>query len=63
MKNSLKLKIVICGIAALTNIAVTSARCEDTVIMGSNRQTGGEGAGDRAALQEIRARMAALKGH
>jgi len=62
MKNSLKLKIVACAIAAFTNITLTSAHCQDTVVMGSNHQTGGEGAGDRQTMQNILNGMRNLQG-
>ena len=60
--NSLKLKIVMCAIVALNSIALASAHCQDTVVIGSNQQTGGEGAGDRQAMQNIQDGMRNLRG-
>jgi hypothetical protein len=62
MKNLLKLKIALCAFAALTTITLTSAHCQDTVVIGSNHQTGGEGNGDRQAMQNILDGMRNLRG-
>lgn len=61
MKTYLKLKIALCAFAALTCITLNTAHCQDTVVIGSNHQTGGEGAGDRQAMQNIQDGMRNLR--
>ena len=49
--------IIFLGFAASTQALAE----DDTVIMGSNEWTGGEGPGDAEAMDEIRAAAAALR--
>ena len=50
--------MVLSGASAFISPAI--CRADETVI-GSNQQTGGEGAGDRQTMEDIRARTAALR--
>ena len=56
------MKLAVVAVAILVNIAAPKAKCADTVVMGTNTRNGGEGAGDRAAMQDIRDRFVYMPG-
>lgn len=59
--HTIRIALLACALATSFTFGTARSAHADTVVMGTDRTTGGEGSGDRQTLDDIRQRMRDLR--